>query len=107
MKKIISLSFILVTTSFLSTSVQGGSDQRTTYNYELRNGHTVVYRGISTDISRRVSQHKASGKKFTSVSQVGIAKTRKGARKAESASLQRYRNNHSGNNPKYNKTDHG
>lgn len=106
MKKIVALSLMLATTTILNPSVECAKS-RTHVNYELRQGHTVVYRGITNDMKRRVTEHRASGKKFTSVNKVGSAKTRAGARVAEKKSLQQYRNSHHGKNPKYNQARNG
>jgi hypothetical protein len=52
-------------------------------------------------------EHGRDGKKFTHMRIEGKAKTLRGALKAEKKSLETYRKNHGGKNPKYNKTDHG
>lgn len=82
-------------------------DPREYYNYELKQSNRVVYRGQTNNPNRREKEHKRDGKKFTHMNIVGNAKTNHGVREAEKKSLQRYRKNHNGKNPKYNKTDHG
>jgi len=60
-----------------------------------------------TGIDRRTLEHLRDGKEFTHMKKVGNAKTRSGALKTEKKSLETYRKNHGGNNPKYNQTNHG
>lgn len=84
-----------------------GSGPRNSYNYELKDGHRVVYRGQTNNLRRRAKEHLRDGKKFTHIRKIGNAKTKEGALKTEKTSLQSYRKGHGGNNPKYNKTNHG
>ncbi|WNY28337.1 hypothetical protein MmiEs2_05220 [Methanimicrococcus stummii] len=74
--------------------------------YELRDGNKVVYRGITNDLNRRKQEHQQD-KKFTSMAQVGRACSEESARKWEQKSLETYRKNHSGKNPKYNQKKNG
>ena len=74
--------------------------------YELVKNREVVYRGITNDFDRRVSEHKQN-KKFDSARVVGRSCTEQGAKKWEEKSLETYRKNHGGQNPKYNKTEKG
>ncbi|MBY0293512.1 MAG: GIY-YIG nuclease family protein [Alphaproteobacteria bacterium] len=83
------------------------SSSRESYNYELKRGLTVVYRGQTNNLQRRESEHLRDGKVFTHMKKIGKAKTRAGALKLEKKSLESYRKSHKGENPKYNKTDHG
>lgn len=83
------------------------SGARDFYNYELKDGYTVVYRGQTNDLYRRKGEHLRDGKEFTHMKKIGNAKTLEGALKAEKESLKTYRKSHGGQNPKYNKTDHG
>lgn len=83
------------------------SKKRETYNYNLKVGKKVVYKGITTDLEKRAKEHDADGKKFTHIQQVGRVKTESGASKTEAEQLATYRKNNNGNNPKYNKTNHG
>lgn len=80
---------------------------RDTFNYNLRLGNRIVYIGQTGDLEAREAAHRAEGKEFSKIEKVGIAKTEAGAIKAERDALARYRRNHGGENPKYNKTDHG
>ncbi|MCK4642526.1 GIY-YIG nuclease family protein [bacterium] len=75
--------------------------------YELRQGRKVVYRGITNDLERRVNEHEAGGKKFSSVNKVGSKVTRGSAKQWEEKSLTTYRQTHKGKNPKYNINDKG
>ena len=81
--------------------------KRDTYNYNLKDGKKVVYKGITNDLDKRAKQHAADGKKFTHIQQVGRAKTEQGANNEEAKQLETYRSNNNGKNPKYNKTNNG
>ena len=81
--------------------------ERDTYTYELKVHHRVVYRGQTKDPDRRMKEHERDGKVFTHMLIKGKAKTEAGAKKAERRSLETYRENHGGRNPRYNQTDHG
>ena len=81
--------------------------KRDTYNYNLKKGNKIVYKGITSDLESRESAHRTSGKKFDKIQKVGRAKTQKNASKEESRQLAIYRKNHNGNNPRYNKTKNG
>jgi predicted GIY-YIG superfamily endonuclease len=81
--------------------------KRDTYNYELKDGRKVVYRGTTNDPERRVREHASAGKDFTHMRIVGRAKSEAGARKAERDALARYRRNHRGENPRHNERDDG
>ncbi len=83
------------------------SKKRNTYNYNLKDGSKVVYKGTTTDLEKREAEHKAEGKKFTHIQKVGRVKTADSASKEESKQLATYRKNNKGKNPKYNKTDNG
>ncbi len=80
--------------------------KRDTFNYNLKDGKKVVYKGTTNDLGKRAKQHEADGKKFTHIQQVGRAKTEQGASKEETRQLKVYQAN-SGKNPKYNKTNNG
>lgn len=81
--------------------------KRETFNYNLKVGKKIVYKGITNDLDKRSKQHEADGKDFTHIQKVGRAKTEEGASKAEAKQLATYRKNNKGNNPKYNKTKNG
>jgi predicted GIY-YIG superfamily endonuclease len=83
------------------------NNKRDTYNYNLKDGKKVVYKGTSKDLEERSAEHKASGKKFSHIQKVGKAKTEDGASKEEAKQLATYRKYNNGKNPKYNKTDNG
>jgi len=83
------------------------STKRDTYNYNLKDGKKVVYKGKAKDLEDAAYRHKADGKKFTHIQQVGVVKTDNGAQKEEERQLAVYRKNHVGKKPKYNKTDKG
>ena len=81
--------------------------KRDTYNYNLKDGKKVVYKGTTNDLNKRAAEHKADGKKFTHIQQVGRVKTANGASKEETIQLSKYRRNNGGKNPKFNKTNNG
>jgi predicted GIY-YIG superfamily endonuclease len=39
--------------------------KRDTYNYVLKQGRKIVYRGITNDPDRRLKEHENSGKRFS------------------------------------------
>ncbi|MCF8297001.1 MAG: hypothetical protein K9J13_05580 [Saprospiraceae bacterium] len=78
-----------------------------TFNYNLKQTKTVVYKETTNDIEKIAKEHEADGKKFTSIQKVGRAKTENGVKKEETKQLAIYRKNHGGRNPKYNKTKNG
>jgi len=81
------------------------SKKRNTYRYELKNGRKVVYVGVTENPERRVLEHQDDGKRFTRLSVVGPRVKKESAESWEASRLKQYRQNHSGMNPKYNKTD--
>lgn len=81
--------------------------KRDTYNYNLKVGRKIVYKGTTNDPDRRLDEHAEGGKKFTHMQVVGRAKTTKGADKEETRQLKTYRSNNNGKNPKYNKKKNG
>jgi predicted GIY-YIG superfamily endonuclease len=81
--------------------------KRETYNYNLKQGRKVVYKGTTNNLEKREQEHRNSGKRFDKIEKVGRVKTETGARKTEAKQLATYRKNHGGNNPKYNKTKNG
>jgi hypothetical protein len=76
--------------------------KRDTYLYELKDKGRVVYRGITTDVERRVREHKRAGKRFTTVWDSGIPYCRRNALKHEVAGIQTYKRTH-GRIPRHNK----
>ncbi|MCB9194854.1 MAG: GIY-YIG nuclease family protein [Flavobacteriales bacterium] len=81
--------------------------KRDTYNYNLKIGRKIVYKGITSNLEKRMKEHETDGKKFTHIQQVGNAKTYVGASQEETRQLAVYRKNNGGKNPKYNKTKNG
>ena len=51
---------------------------KTTYKYQLKQGHKVVHRGITNDLERRESEHQAQFPE-TTIQQVGRRTTRDAA----------------------------
>lgn len=83
------------------------ASKRDQVRYELVKGREVVYRGITNDPERREAEHRAQGKQFDKLRPVGSRVTEETARRWEAESLQAYRKNHGGKNPKYNQTQDG
>ena len=75
---------------------------RKTVTYELKLGRKVVYRGTTNDPGARESQHRREGKIFDRLVVTSRRMTEEGARAREAKSLETYRRNHGGRNPKYN-----
>lgn len=80
---------------------------RNTYKYELLDGNTVVYVGITNDPERREREHRSEGKKFTRMRIVGKVSTEVSASDWETDRIATYKDNHNGNRPKYNENDSG
>jgi predicted GIY-YIG superfamily endonuclease len=80
---------------------------RDTVTYELKQGNKVVYVGTTNNPDRRQQEHDKSGKNFSKMNITSRKMTEEGAMKKESSRLDTYRKNHSGSNPKYNKTIDG
>jgi len=78
---------------------------RNYHRYNLKQGHKVVYKGITNNPERREEQHKDEGKRFTKMQVVGPSVTKDAAEKWEEDSLAQFRGNHGGRNPKYNETN--
>lgn len=71
------------------------------YGYELYDGSTLVYVGISKDPYRREREHMGN-KDFTNMRIVKGPVTRKTARKWEKGRIATYERNHHGFAPQYN-----
>jgi predicted GIY-YIG superfamily endonuclease len=82
-------------------------EPRDTYNYDLKDGRCIVYRGITNDPDVRLQQHTEDGKCFTHMVVSERPKTRTSAKASEADALATYRRGHGGENPKYNKTRDG
>lgn len=75
--------------------------KRDTYNYNLWDGSTKVYEGITNDPEVREQQHKQD-KRFTRVEVHKPAVSRETALEREQETIERYRQSHGGRPPKYN-----
>ena len=71
--------------------------------YELRDGNKIVYIGITNDPDRRIGEHGGE-KDFSTMRVSGPKVSEETARIWEQGRLDTYRQNHGGENPKYNKT---
>ena len=80
----------------------GRRAKRDTVNYALRQGKKIVYRGITNDPDRRRAEHKRSGKRFSSMT-TSVKVSRETAKKREKKRISRYKRNHGGRKPRYNK----
>lgn len=78
---------------------------RNNYRYELRDGHKLVYVGITDDPERREQEHREERQRFGSMNVVGPSVTRQSAEQWEEERLEQYRGTHGGKNPRYNETD--
>lgn len=76
------------------------AEPRNCWFYELRDGHEIVYYGISNDPDRREFEH--SGKRFTHMNVISVGLTRASAEERELDNIQRYQYQHGGIPPKYN-----
>ena len=81
--------------------------KRDTLTYDLKKGREVVYRGTTNDPERRAAEHRSDGLDFDRLVATSRRMTPQGAKDRESESLERYRRNHSGRNPRYNKARDG
>ncbi len=80
---------------------------RDTVTYDLKQGRKTVYRGITNDPVAREAQHRALGKVFDRLVPTSRRMTKDGAKAKEQHSLETYRRNHGGRNPKYNRDSDG
>ena len=81
--------------------------KRTTLTYDLKKGRKVVYRGTTNDPERREREHRDAGLDFDRLLPTSRQMTPKGAKDREAENLERYRRNHGGRNPRYNKDSDG
>lgn len=98
---------IVVRVKLIKKGFDMAQKQRNTYNYNLKQGRRIVYKGITSNIEKRVIEHEAGGKRFSHIEIVGRVKTEQGAKREEARQLNNYRTNHRGENPKYNRTYNG
>ena len=78
-----------------------------TITYDLKKGQRVVYKGTTNDPKAREAKHRADGKDFDRLVQTSRRMTADGAKEKEARALDTYRRGHSGQNPRYNRTDDG
>ena len=82
-------------------------NSRDTVTYDLKKGRKVVYRGTTNDLAAREAAHRADGKVFDRLVPTSRRMTSDGAKAKEKQSLETYRRNHDGHNPKYNRDSDG
>ena len=75
--------------------------------YDLKKGRKVVYRGTANDPERREREHRDAGLDFDRLLPTSRRMTPQGAKDREAENLERYRRNHGGHNPRYNKDTDG
>ena len=78
-----------------------------TVTYDLKKGRKVVYRGTTNDAERREREHGNAGLDFDRLVPTSRRMTSQGAKAREVDNLDRYRRNHGGRNPQYNKDRDG
>lgn len=81
--------------------------KRDTLTYDLKKGRKVVYRGTTNDRDRREREHRGDGLDFDRLVPTSRRMTPQGAKDREIDNLERYRRNHGGRNPRYNKDKDG
>ena len=81
--------------------------KRDTLTYDLKKGREVVYRGTTSDPDRREKEHRGDGLDFDRLVPTSRRMTPNGAKDREADNLERYRRNHGGRDPRYNKDDDG
>lgn len=79
-----------------------GKKNRDTYKYKLMDGNKILDIGITNDPQRRESEHKTARHRGR-MKIFGIVVTEESAKKWEKEELEKYKRNHSGKLPKYNK----
>ena len=77
---------------------------RDTHVYALREKRRIVGYGITDDLERRETEHRADGKRFNSMKPVGPARTRESAEDREAQLIEGFEKTH-GRRPRYNKED--
>lgn len=70
--------------------------------YELYDGNTKVYVGITNDPERREAEHANDGKDFTRMNIVGPKVSKDTALDWEQETIDGYKKGHKGKGPKYN-----
>ncbi len=76
--------------------------KRDTVRYQLLNGRSKVYEGITSDPTRRYGEHLLEGKRFSSMRIMGVRVSRSTALDRERTALEKHRRRH-GTLPKYNR----
>ena len=75
--------------------------------YQLKQGHKIVYIGITNDLARREKEHRELGREFNRIERVSRPMTEEEAQKKEQETLEKYRKRRGGKIPKYNKDPNG
>lgn len=75
---------------------------RDTYLYELRDGHEIVYYGITKNPEARVQSHRSSGWRFTHMNVIRGPLFRENAEELEWDYIHKYQLQHCGKPPRKN-----
>lgn len=79
-----------------------GSQRANTFVYALKDGHEIVYYGITYSPHERVDSHWRSGKYFTNWSVLAGPMYREYAEEREWGLIRHYQDTHRGRPPRYN-----
>ena len=79
----------------------GKRKKQDTVNYTLRSGRKDVYKGTTNNPSRRLTEHRTEGKKFSNMT-VSRKVSKGTALKREKKAIKTYKRN-TGRKPKYNR----
>ena len=85
-----------------SKLIGGKMVKRDTYIYELKDGHKIVYYGITKNPDERFILHTNSDKRFTLMRKIRGPMSHKRAEALETEYIQRYQRQHGGRPPRYN-----
>ncbi|MCY4325315.1 MAG: GIY-YIG nuclease family protein [Betaproteobacteria bacterium] len=80
------------------------SKKRNSHTYALFQGRRKIYIGYTSDLDRRVVEHKSDGKDFDRVEKTSALMTEAAAQRREEQHLEAYSKGHDGKVPRYNKT---
>lgn len=75
--------------------------------YKLYESGRIVYIGETENLTQREKEHRGDGKKFSKRAAVSSRVSKDKALELEKKLLQKYRTEHGGKNPKYNKNKDG
>ncbi len=88
--------------SIRQSDIRDAMTKRDSYTYALYDGNKKVYIGHSSNVGRRVEQHRSSGLNFTRTEVTSGAMTSGGATRRENEQIRNYIRGHDGEVPRYN-----